>query len=144
MVICADTSFLFSLYGNDVNSARAVRWMGRCSQALSLSPFNAFELGNALRCVEFRKILQPGEAAGFWALFEAAISQGRLIREVCNLSDVVSEAVRLSGMYSLGGGHRAFDILHVAAALHMGATEFLTFDANQKSLAQREGLQVPF
>jgi predicted nucleic acid-binding protein len=34
------------------------------------------------------------------------------------------------------------DILHVATALHLGATEFLTFDANQKELAEAEGLVV--
>jgi hypothetical protein len=32
------------------------------------------------------------------------------------------------------GGHRAFDILHVAAAVHLGADEFLTFDSNQRKL----------
>jgi predicted nucleic acid-binding protein len=31
------------------------------------------------------------------------------------------------------GGHRAFDILHVAAAVYLGADEFLTFDSNQRS-----------
>jgi len=33
--------------------------------------------------------------------------------------------------------------LHVATALHIGASEFLTFDANQKRLAESEGLVVP-
>ena len=39
--------------------------------------------------------------------------------------------------------HRGFDILHVAAALKMGAEEFLTFDGNQKKLAESEGLHLP-
>jgi predicted nucleic acid-binding protein len=34
------------------------------------------------------------------------------------------------------------DILHVATALHLGADEFLTFDGNQKTLAEAEGLTV--
>jgi predicted nucleic acid-binding protein len=34
------------------------------------------------------------------------------------------------------------DILHVATSLHLGAEEFLTFDANQKRLARAEGLKV--
>ena len=33
--------------------------------------------------------------------------------------------------------------LHVATALHLGAKEFLTFDGNQKKLAEAEGLVVP-
>ena len=44
---------------------------------------------------------------------------------------------------SLAGGHRGFDILHVASALTMKATQFLTFDANQRELAEKEGLVVP-
>ena len=39
------------------------------------------------------------------------------------------------------GGHRAFDILHVAAAVHLGADEFLTFDSNQRRLALATGLK---
>jgi predicted nucleic acid-binding protein len=38
------------------------------------------------------------------------------------------------------GAHRAFDILHVAAAVHLGADEFLTFDSNQRKLALAAGL----
>lgn len=40
-------------------------------------------------------------------------------------------------------GHRTMDILHVATALHLGVTEFVTFDSNQKVLAESEGLVVP-
>ena len=35
-------------------------------------------------------------------------------------------------------------MLHVAAALQLKARHFLTFDANQKRLAEAEGLIVPF
>jgi hypothetical protein len=31
----------------------------------------------------------------------------------------------------------------VATALHLGAREFLTFETNQKQLAEAEGLTVP-
>jgi predicted nucleic acid-binding protein len=39
-------------------------------------------------------------------------------------------------------GHPLADILHVATALHLGVKEFLTFDANQKLLAEAEGMKV--
>jgi len=143
MVTCADTSYLFSLYGNDANSASAVRWARRCQIPLTLSPYNPFELGNALRFAEFRNALRHEEAAMFWAQFEAAVQQGRLLVVACNLADVLDEAARLSATHTLTGGHRAFDILHVAAALVVGATEFLTFDSNQKRLAEAEGLVAP-
>jgi len=34
------------------------------------------------------------------------------------------------------------DILHVAAARTLGATELLTFDTRQRAVAQAEGLRV--
>jgi hypothetical protein len=46
-------------------------------------------------------------------------------------------------MRTLSGGHRGFDILHVAGALKLKATHFLTFDGNQRTLAEEEGLIVP-
>jgi predicted nucleic acid-binding protein len=51
-------------------------------------------------------------------------------------------AEELSGRYTDSQGHRLADILHVATALHPGADEFLTFDANQKVLAEAAGLRV--
>lgn len=143
MVICADTSFLFSLYGNDVHTSRALVWMKSQRKALTLTALNEFELGNALRYAEFRKVLAPGEAALFWAQFEADRASGRIKIQVCNLADGVDEAKRLSATHTLTGGHRGFDILHVAAALLVKATHFLTFDGNQKKLAMAEGLKVP-
>jgi predicted nucleic acid-binding protein len=143
MVICCDTSFLFSLYGNDAHSQRALAWIVKCSSAIVLSPLTEYEFGNALRFAEFRGLLKPGAAAQCLGLFDAALAQGRLIVETCNLADIVDEAKRLSAIHTISGGHRGFDILHVAAALKLGATEFLTFDGNQKKLAESEGLRVP-
>lgn len=52
-------------------------------------------------------------------------------------------AERLSELYTDANGHRAMDILHVATAIELGSKEFLTFDSNQKNLADAEGLAVP-
>ena len=143
MVIACDTSFLFSLYGTDAHSPMAVAWVAQNTRALHLNSLTHFEFGNALRFAEFRKVIPLGTAARYWAGFEAAIAQGRLIMEISNLADVLDEAKRLSSTRTLSGGHRGFDILHVAGALKLNATHFLTFDANQKKLAQAEGLKVP-
>ena len=143
MVIACDTSFLFSLYGSDVHSAKAVAWSAQNTRVLHLNSLTHFEFGNALRFSEFRKVIPLGAAARYWSDFEAAIAQGRLIVAISNLADVVDEARRLSSTRTLSGGHRGFDILHVASALKMNATHFLTFDGNQKKLAEAEGLVVP-
>ncbi|MBP9222320.1 MAG: type II toxin-antitoxin system VapC family toxin [Verrucomicrobiales bacterium] len=143
IVTCADTSFLFSLYGNDAHSPRVLAWMKSQRSALTVTALGEYELGNALRFSEFRRGIAPGEAAMFWAQFEADRASGRLQLHVCNLADVVEEAKRLSSTYTLTGGHRGFDILHVAAALNLKAQQLLTFDENQKKLAEAEGLIVP-
>lgn len=143
MVIACDTSFLFSLYGNDVHSHKAVAWSAGNTIALHLNSLTHFEFGNALRFSEFRGAIPAGAAVQYWAGFEAAIDQGRLIVATSNLADVVDEAKRISSIRTLAGGHRAFDILHVASALKMNASHFLTFDGNQKNLAEAEGLVVP-
>lgn len=142
MVTYPDTSFLFSLYGNDAHSPRAVRWLKKHKATLTITVLSEFELGNALRFAEFRKGIAPGEAALFYAQFEADRASGRLHIRVCNLAEVLSEAQRLSATHTLTGGHRGFDILHVATALHLGAMEFLTFDSNQRNLAEAEGMRV--
>jgi len=50
----------------------------------------------------------------------------------------------LSAKHTISNGHRFADILHVATALHLGASEFFTFDASQRKLVETEGLKVPF
>ena len=55
---------------------------------------------------------------------------------------VHSAAERLSELYTDANGHRSMDILHVATAIELGAKNFLTFDENQKKLAEAEGLVV--
>jgi predicted nucleic acid-binding protein len=144
MVIVADTSFLFALYGNDSHSATATAWISDTTDPIRISVFNDFELRNALRFSEFCKRVNPGTSATQLALFENAMHDGRLVLYKSNLPEILAEACRLSLAHTLTGGHRGFDILHVATARIMGATQFLTFDANQKKLAECEGLTVPF
>ena len=143
MVTCADTSFLFSLYGNDAHTPRAVAWIKSQRRPVTITALNEYELGNALRFAEFRKGIGSGEAALFWSQFEADRASGRLQLKICNLADVVDEAKRLSATHTLTGGHRGFDILHVATAVIVKAEQLLTFDGNQKKLAEAEGLIVP-
>ncbi len=144
MVICVDTSFLFSLYGNDSHSFTAARWIVSLTVPIWISAFNDFELRNALLFAEFSKRIIAGESKSHLASFEKAIAQGRLILTNSNPAMILTEAGRLSLAHTLTGGHRGFGIIHVAAAKVIGATHFLTFDASQKKLAETEGLAVPF
>jgi predicted nucleic acid-binding protein len=140
--VCCDTSFLFALYGSDLQTAKALACVRKLSQPLTLSILNEFELENALRFAGWRKHFSSAQIARFLAAFEADRKSGRLVVIPCNLAGVLNAARRLSGAHTLAGGHRSFDILHVAAAHECGAGEFLSFDANQRKLAKAAGLKV--
>ena len=143
MVTTADTSFLFSLYGNDDHTEKAIQWLSSHSLVLTLTALNEFELGNALRFAEFKSFLPAGKAETYWEDFLEDKRQGRVVTERCNLSHIVDEANRLSTLWTFSGGHRSFDILHVASGVILRATHFLTFDQNQAKLARRLGMALP-
>ena len=61
----------------------------------------------------------------------------------CDFLSVLITGERISKLRTYAGGHRSFDILHIATALVLDAREFLSFDANQICLAAAEGLSTP-
>jgi predicted nucleic acid-binding protein len=140
--VCCDTSFLFALYGSDLHTAKALAYVRKLTQPLTLSVLNEFELENALRFAGWRKLFSAVQITRFLNAFEMDRKSGRLVVIPCNLAAVLTEARRLSTAHTLAGGHRSFDILHVATALKCGAGEFLSFDANQRKLARAEGLKL--
>lgn len=71
------------------------------------------------------------------------LNAGVLVPMPVDWAAVHQRAEALSSAHTLAAGHRLVEILHVATALHLGVGEFLTFDANQKKLAEAEGLVVP-
>lgn len=77
------------------------------------------------------------------AKFQGNIAAGVVVVIPINWADVASIGERLSAQYTWTRGYRVGDVLHVATALHLGAAEFLTFDAKQKQLAELEGMSVP-
>lgn len=140
-MLCTDTSFLFSLYGHDVHTEEALARLGRAAQPLILSALNEFELGNALRFAEWRKLIPSGSTAIRLAALAEDRAQGRWHPSEIDLMEIVVEAGRLSAVHTLNGGHRAFDILHVAHARLVRGARFLSFDENQQRLAKAAGLR---
>jgi len=83
------------------------------------------------------------EADQMLADWEADAASGANVRVPCDTSAVLRLARTYSLQRAVKGGHRTLDILHVATAIHLGAKEFLTFDARQRALADYAGLRVP-
>lgn len=142
MVAYADTSFLFSLYAQDANTARAARAAENGGVTFLLTDFQRYELRNALRLSVFRGHL-PGLACQR-LLQQVAddLDQGAFLAVPLVWGQVFAEAESLSADHTDALGTRSFDILHVAAAVTLGAKAFYTFDVRQKALAKKAGLKV--
>lgn len=145
MVISADTSFLYSLYGNDANSAEARRLASAFKTPITVGPLHLHELRNAFRLAVFRKEIKAAQRQAVLASIEADLSSGVLVETPLSLSEILAAAERLSAAHTEILGTCAMDILHVATAHVAGTRDFYTFDARQASLARAAGLRVkPF
>ena len=138
----ADTGFLCSLYAPDAHSPRAVKTMERQSAPLAFTWIHQLEFRNALRLRVFRREITPAERDASLNLLLADLAGGILAHNQPALSDVMTEAERLSATHSERIGTRSLDILHVAAALVIGSGNFLTFDLRQSKLAKAAGIKV--
>jgi predicted nucleic acid-binding protein len=139
-----DTSFLHSLYLIDSHTQKArtrVRQVRDPEDRIALSPFHQYELRNSVRLSAFRGLRDVAAGESILEAFRTDLADGRFELPTCNLASVLDEAERLSSGYTMRGGYRAFDILHVAAALHFRASDFLTFDTKQSQLALAVGLK---
>lgn len=142
MAICADTSFLFSLYGSDVNTAAAQECVAGSGNGILVHVVNSFEFENAVRLRFFQGKLSEIERDRIIAGYQADVASGRVKQMHVSLFDVFEKAATLSIRHTETLGNRAYDILQVAAALFLSATIFWTFDGKQRALAQAEGLKV--
>jgi predicted nucleic acid-binding protein len=144
-----DTSFLCALYRTQVNSTRADQFMAGLSGALGVSSLLLLEFRQSVRLqirlhlIDRTKGFQQAEGRQMLNDLQIDLNAGLLAPLPVDWSAVHQRAEALSAAHTIAAGHRLADILHVATALHLGVTEFLTFDANQKTLAEAEGLVVP-
>jgi len=90
----------------------------------------------------FRKDITTGEGEAVLAAMEQDEKAGVLARSPVAWAEVFDQAEALNAAHTADLGTRAMDILHVAAAAALGSEDFFTFDARQKTLAGKAGLNV--
>jgi predicted nucleic acid-binding protein len=137
----ADTCFLASLYGVDINSALAVPQIETLRPNIMITPFSELELLTAFEARVFRKLLSGAEAEASMHAFRTDLATGVLLRKPVP-HGVFARAVVLSKLYTRALGSRTLDILQIAIALELNADMFFTFDKDQAKLAKRTGLTV--
>lgn len=142
MNIYADTSVLFSLYVTDANSPRADAWRQANPVPLGFTDFHRVELRNALSLAVFQQRLTVAESLAAWQEVQQDLASGVLVAKPALWGKLVREAESLAEHHTPVIGARSLDILHVGAALVLGAAEFCTFDTRQGKLAKAAGLHV--
>lgn len=149
MIAPPDSSFLFALYSVREQTPRAKAWLARHAAPVALTELQEYEFRVAVQHEIFRHRADPdqgipeGAAIQLLLDFEHDLDRGIWLPTSFDMSAVLGIATELSEKHTAAFGDRSFDILHVATALHLGAREFLTFDAPQRRLAEAEGLIVP-
>lgn len=149
MIAYPDASFLCAMFRKQANSAEAALHFAQMPEPLHVASPLLFEFRQSIRWQVFlnkndkTKGYDRATAQAALAKFNANLASGAIVIVPVEWADVASIGERLSAQYTWTEGYRGFDVLHVATALHLGASEFLTFDGKQKRLAEAEGLKVP-
>lgn len=144
----ADASFLLRLYIPRSGSARAAEIVEAHSEPIVVTPLLVFELENAirhsawLRLQDHTKGISVEFALSALAALQSDLEWGRLRIEPVDLGALVGKACEISHRQTWSHGCRTMDTIHIAGALLMNATRFLTFDAVQPKVADAEGLCV--
>ncbi len=148
MIAFPDTSFLCALYRRQDNSPAATAYFKAMPEALHVSGLLLYEFRQSVRFQVWLHARDKGkgypqaDCNRALADLQTDLDTGALVLGAVEWPDVHRLAEILSKRHTIAGGHRSLDVLHVATALHLGAREFLTFDANQRKLATAEKLKV--
>ncbi len=138
----ADTGFVVSLYKAETTSARAAAAMKRLAAPIWLSHLGELELRNAFQLSVFRGEIDPEAAELKKRLFLEDRENGIFGIMPLPTSALYPKAVELAERHSAKLGTRSLDVMHVAAALILGAEIFLSFDERQRKVAKIEGLKI--
>lgn len=149
MSLFCDTSFLCSLYRRQEHTPKANAFMAKRGAGVFVSSLLLLEFKQSLRfqvwlhTKDKTKGFPKHQADQMKKDLAADLKAGVLEIVDVDWAAVHKQADNLSESHTEANGHRFADLLHVATALHLGVGEFLTFDGNQRLLAEAEGLSIP-
>ncbi len=138
----ADTSFLARIYAPHADSAQALVLMQRLRVPVPFTPLHRHEFRTAIRLRVFRGEITAEQRKEAFRELESDLRDQILVHTAVPWTDAFQEAENLSAIYTESLGVRSSDLLHVALARVLNATEFLTFDLRQAALANVAGLKV--
>ena len=142
MSAMADSSLIVALYLNEADSARADAACASVAPPVRLTDWHRVEIANAFqRAVKNARITRE-QATLLWQDFTDDVAIGRFEIVQVDHAAVLSRTLTLTQKHTATSGTRSLDLIHIASALEIGATDFLSFDNRQRDAAKAEGLKV--
>ncbi len=140
--IYAESSFLVSLILQDSNTDQAVQLAAGLKGPLAFNSLLKLEVFNAIQLKIAEGKIDAPRAAQCEVKMAELLELGMWRATEPVWERVIQRSIGLSKAHTSSKKTRSFDILHVAAAVELGATEFWTFDKRQRALAAEAGLRV--
>jgi hypothetical protein len=136
-----DSGALVKLYVQEPGSEKVIELACREEQ-IPFTQLHGLEIRNAVRAQFGRELISQIEHDLAIAALEEDLEANRLKTVKIDWQSVYSKAEQLSSSYTADILCRTLDILHVAAAVSISCTRFITGDKRQAALAEKAGLSV--
>ncbi len=136
-----DSGALIKLYVNEEGSDDVSAHVQRLSQ-IALSPLHELEIRNALRSQLGQGSISQDEHTAALLMMDVDIDACRLLRIAPDWNVIYTIAEKFSKAHTRQFLCRSLDILHVATAVHLSCTDFVTGEERQARLAEHERLTV--
>jgi predicted nucleic acid-binding protein len=141
-MIYAESSVLTSLVMRDANNEKAIELTGSQDAPFFFNHLLKLEICNAIRLNVAAGTMDEVGAAKCERQVASLQRDGKWQMVEPDWERVFKHSMGFSRAHTSSIRTRSFDILHVAAAVELGATEFWSFDKRQRSLACEVGLRV--
>lgn len=137
-----DTGILLKLYTNEPESLVVQNFVTARGHAVAVTELHLTEAISALRLKEFRGECSSAQSAAALGCIEEDLRSRVLRRTAVDWPEIWTRCQTMARTETARHGTRTLDTLHVAAALNLGSSEFVSTDARQTALARSCGLTV--
>jgi predicted nucleic acid-binding protein len=141
LTVYFDSSALVAIYVTEPYSGSARREARRVPQ-IPFTVLHDLEVRNALRVLHGRGLLNARDVRGLAGQLDDDLKAQRLAEVRIDLFDLFRHALALSQAHASRLLCRSLDVLHVAAALDLHCTRFVSGDDRQLALARAVGLEA--
>jgi predicted nucleic acid-binding protein len=140
--IYVDPSALLKLYLKEPESRAMTAWRAKVGDPLVVTHHGRVELTNGVGLAMYRGIIATETRDAALAALDDDFAQGRYKQADLLWRATLKRADELSRQHTASLGCRSLDVLHVASAIELELTHFVTFDVRQKQLARAAGLKL--